>query len=331
MIAFTRVALLSGVALGLMPIVDCAPGQFCAGADEQEVTPEVKLVREFEKHGKGVNSVAFSPDGKRLASVGSDGMIRVWDVATGRELQALPEKPAKPLGVCFDPEGKALITTNSRGIDDDWTGYLSWWDLETQKVIRRVSFDSYVFLVPSEDRTMVATSSGIYGGHRIRLWDTRSGKELRSYTGDVNPDTVAFSPDGQLLAIVSRRRGVQFWNLETTKYVRGIAEIDIRGLAFSPKGDRVAWTSDNPDWDPPDQIVFERVDGKGKRMWVNQRCDGHLRFSKDGQWLFAGWYGALYVLDTEAGKVVRRIVAHNSRITSIVLSPDGELDRKSVV
>src|SRR5262249_32422572 len=86
-----------------------------AGTGEKRVLPG---------HSRGVAGLAFSPDGRRLASTGNDARVHIWDPATGARLQSLPALRGHIEAVTFSPDGRLLVT-------GDWVGGIHFWDTQT--------------------------------------------------------------------------------------------------------------------------------------------------------------------------------------------------------
>jgi RNA polymerase sigma factor (sigma-70 family) len=172
-------------------------------------------VRRFEGHTDGVMVVAFSPDGKRALSGGvcygdRDPTVRLWEVATGKELLKLEGHTEGVYSLAFLAGGKQAVSGSADGT-------IRLWDLETGKELKRyeghegtvygldVSRDGKLLLTGGEDST-------------VRLWDTESGKEVRRFEGhEGRVRAVAFSADGKqaVSGCVLGDANLRIWDVET--------------------------------------------------------------------------------------------------------------------
>jgi WD40 repeat protein/serine/threonine protein kinase len=191
---------------------------------------------------KMVGSLAFSPDGKRVvAGLGwaqwweadHEQFVKVWDVATGQEVQTLPHKNTVP-ALAFSRDGTLLATASHEGLVRLWSGE-PWQEVRTLKGSDAI--DS-VAIAPGGD--LLAT-----GGNdcTIRLWEPSSGQLLRSLQGhSYTVFTLAFSPDGKTLASASWDRTIKLWDVVSGRELRTLAGHSgwIHGLAYSPDGKMLA-------------------------------------------------------------------------------------------
>ena len=156
-------------------------------------------------HRWGVTSVAYSPDGKTLASTSDEQMIMLWDIAT-RKSSTTQKDLYTIVYAVFSPDGKTLASTNGFSM-------IKLWDIATgaDTATLQQDFGPVNHVAYSPDGNTIASASGVtnmarerldgVGDTTVRLWDLATGKSavvLRGHPRGFR--VVAFSPDGKLLA-----------------------------------------------------------------------------------------------------------------------------------
>jgi WD40 repeat protein len=180
-------------------------------------------------------SLAFSPDGKILASGSKDCTIKLWEVSTEREISTLKGHRKYINSVAFSPDGKILASGSK-----DKT--IKLWDVRTGREITTLWEHSYgVSSVAFSPDGKTLASSG--GDKTIKLWDVRTGQKISTLNGHLSfVSSVAFTPDGKTLASSGGDKTIKLWDACTGQEIstlEGHSDV-VDSVAFSPDGQTLA-------------------------------------------------------------------------------------------
>jgi WD40 repeat protein/serine/threonine protein kinase len=271
--------------------------------------------RTFKGHTEKVNCVAYSPDGARLASSGKDGSVRLWDVATGRQLKSLTLKKSDFPCVAFSPNGARLAV----GCGDGTVRVLDAAGLQELSVLKgHTGRVQGVAFSPDSARLFAVSSGG-----RLKTWDVTAARELRTFQEPSRSlRCVAVSRDGKWLALGSGRGTVRILDAASVKEVRTFSGHagSTNGAAFSPDGKRLATTGNDRA-----VKVWDVASGQPLRSLLGHASEVRsVTFSPDGKRLASGGHDQmLKVWDVDSGQEVATYLGHTHGLYRVAFSPDG--------
>jgi WD40 repeat protein/serine/threonine protein kinase len=310
------------------------------------------LERTLRGHTGSVLSVAFSVDGKLLASGGDDGTVRLWEGSAGQALATFQGHRGSVTSVSFAPDGRALASAGKDGM-------LKIWDLATAEEQTLATFPGGVLSVAiSPDGQWLAAA-----GTGVRLWNLVTRQEQKLPPGHrLAVRTVAFSPDSKTLASGSDDRTVRLWDVNRSQPPVVLKGHDsyVLSVAFSSDGQNLAAATDEGSalvWDlatrqrrpavlreagsiysvafVPDgkELVCGGEDG-GLKLWnpatgtaLAQGQAGQIlavAIAGDGQRIASGASdGTIHLWRTEAIRAEPLLKAHADVVNALAFSPDG--------
>jgi WD40 repeat protein len=311
-------------------------GQYLAVSGEHAIrlldTQSLEHLWTIEAHTAGYRSIAFSPDGKRLASGGADDILRLWDVEAGECLLSVELNLGSLRSLAFSPDGRYLLFgyfPSKVGLLDSETGQpLKSIALPQWRMVQSVAFspDGSFFAACGTEGYGILDIKPVARVWEMRNWICRG--ELQGQNGELGFTSIAFSPDGQCLACCSYISTVTFWNIMTNEHSHPVispGKFSVFCFAFSPDGKELVSGG-------RDQLRFwnaktgeplrEVIEGNGSINSVAFSLDGmHLAlFSVDYSSSPVFW--GITVFNTQTWQRIREQKTTVSSIDSSCFSPD---------
>jgi WD40 repeat protein len=299
---------------------------FLAGPTRPAEGSEPKL--ELKGHKTLIRSIAFSPDGRILASGDNQRKIKLWDVASGKELATLDNGGWSVYSVAFSPDGKTLAAADGGVAFLAYPCDVKLWDVQSMKVRATLHghSDNVISVAYSPDGKVLVSGSR---DRLVRLWDTATGAErsvLRGHTGCVT--SVAFSPDGKTIASGSTDETLRLWDIATGKTLATLDETGwVTALAFNPNGKSLVSQGFSA-LDPSGLTVWDVAERKKVTTLTNAHSPClSLAFTRDGTRLACGGTdGDVKLCDTATWRqtgVIGR--ANDLGVVAVAFAPDGKL------
>ncbi len=277
-------------------------------------------LRRWGAHQWCVQGLAFSPDGRTLASAGAEDVVRLWDAATGREAHPAAGHRGAIRAIAFAPDGRTVATA---GFD----GTLRVWDPAGGAELRRTAAGRFPlsFLAFSADGALLASG----GRDSLRLWEPATLRELRRFGSMAGgDDRAALSPDGRSLASMADG-GVRLWETATgqPRAILGGAEDEFaRSPVFLGDGATIAAMDRGTSirlWDLSTGRELRPITSREIALFIEPSPDGRLLAVAEAAVHTQDRQIGLWEVAT--GREVGRLEGHVGLVRAMAFSPDGRL------
>jgi WD40 repeat protein len=270
-------------------------------------------------HTNLVSDVAFSPDGRRLATASHDSTAKVWDLSLGEVVQEFTGHSRELTSITFSPSEERIATA-------DWDGQVKLWNAENGQEVRTLTNDSPILdVIFSRDGSRLAAASE---DETAKVWDAGSGQKLLTLSGhDGSVHSIAFSHDGTHLATASADDTAKIWHsfrqelltFRTTQ--SGTLSVD-----FSPDDDEARLATGDKDgkvriWDARNgQLLYDLSVSPGRVLDVAFSHDGTRLATADGDGNAKVWN----LSETEK-ELVWPPFHHSGVVHSVAFSPKDDI------
>jgi WD40 repeat protein len=274
-------------------------------------------------HDTSVLSAVYSPDGTRLATIGSDGTVIVWDTSNGQEVLRMPgsTEPSDFVSrkrVAYSPDGKLLIASDRN--------FVKVYDPASGNLIKTLSghqADVTAVAIGSDGKQI---ASGGLDGSAI-VWDLSTGDSLLQLAGHADAiENLTFSPDGNWLITASDDATMKIWDVTTGDLLQDYVDFSgvVLGVTFSPDGKRFAFSDGTIHvWQFNPDTVGDQTKITNQELFTIPGADSDT-FSPDGSKIAGVSRNDVKLWDAATGRELLTLAGHTGWAMGLAFNPDGK-------
>ncbi len=279
-------------------------------------------------HQAPINDLAYAPDGQTLAAASADATVTLWDPVRRSRLAAITNLPGPVNTVVYSPDGRTLATgtTIPPRQRDASTPSLQLHEAATRTPLPLPAGPrDYVHKVTfSPDGHTLAAAGGSHTladaeGSQPFLWATKPGQTTPALTLNGEPTNLAYSPDGRLLATVTRPSTITLWDMTKSAPTGTIVtEAEIGDIAFSPDSRTLAVASHNQTitlWQVASRTLQRSIPSDGRTTAIAYSPDGRTLATANGL--------TITLRDPATGRRLTVLSGHTAPVNTIAYSPEG--------
>jgi WD40 repeat protein len=260
-------------------------------------------------------SVAYSFDSQFVATGDSEGIVRIWKVATGEEILTFNGHTSGILSVDFSHDSNKVASSSHDGT-------IRLWDTRTGKCLTILQgHNSFVNSVAFCPQGKILASGS--NDQTVRLWDIQTGKCLQILHGHTNSvHAIVFSRDGEMLASSSSDYTIKLWDLQTSQCLKTLEghRNSVKSVIFSPDGKMLASGS----YDETVRLWNVNT-GEYKLILQGQNLSSLVvAFSSDNKIIASSGDQNIKFWDVKTGECLKTLKGHLNSVRSIAFSPDGD-------
>lgn len=273
-------------------------------------------VKTLTGHSDAVGIVAFSPDGKTLASGSKDKTVKFWNVAEGKVIRSFDGDGGVIWAIAFSPDSRRFATGSS-------FGRIMLWNPATGELMQILDYEAAIWAVTFSPNSRNLASA--YEDKTIRIWNVETGKQVQQLSEHSDyVYSVAISSNGKTLVSGSKDGTVKIWNMGTGTLIHNLRghSSEVRSVAISPDGKRVVSGGyDNmvKIWNTETGELIRTLQGhKGEIVSVAISPDGKIIASGSRD-------GTIKLWNLNTGELINTLSGHSDEVYSVAFSPNGKM------